>query len=493
MDRLACVDLPALPLQVLLRQHPDWIGHPAAVVAEDRPQAPITWVNEHARERGVLPGMRYAAALSLSSGLRAGVIGDEDVHGAVDQVVQQLWRFSPAVEPAAEEPGVFWLDASGLQRLYPSLGIWADEVRGELEELGLEATVAVGFSRFGAYALARASHGTTVLTSPPQETACAQQVPLARLGIEPGFRDALDRLGVTTLGGLVALPAAGIRERFGDQAWRLHRMAVGDLWTPLQPLDHVEPLAGQLLLTEPVGDSTQLLFHVKGLLHPLLRELARRGDALTALHLRLVLERGEDHTDDIVPAAPTLDAAELLLLARLRFEALDLPAGALEIHLVADAVSASEAQQQLVGDRPSRDLVEANRALAFLRAEFGSDAVVTARLREGHLPEASFRWEPRTAVTFPAPSPPSPALVRRLHTRPRSFPQPGSRDPRGWMLHRLGLGTITDWTGPHIIQGGWWARDLHREYWYVTTRDEEHLWLYHDRLRRRWGLQGSIE
>jgi protein ImuB len=492
VDRLACVDLPALPLQILLQQHPDWVGHPAVVVAEDRPQAPITWVNERARANGILPGMRYAAGLSLSSELRAGVIGDEDVEDMVGQMVDRLWRFSPAVEPAEEEPGVFWLDASGLQRLYPSLEPWADEVRGELEELGFEATVTAGFSRFGSYALARAGR-STVLTSRQQETALARRVPLARLGIEPGFRDALDRLGITTLDGLVALPAAGIRERFGDQAWRLHRMAAGDLWTPLQPLKHVEPLAGQLLLTEPVGDTMQLLFHVKGLLHPLLRELARRGEALTSLDLRLVLERGDDHSERIVPAAPTLDGAELLLLARLRFEALDLPAGALEIHLVVDAVAASQAQQQLVGDRPARDLAEANRALAFLRAEFGAEAVVTVRLRDGHLPEASFAWEPRAAVTFPTPAATSPTLVRRLHTRPATVHQPNGRDPRGWMLHRLGRDTITTWTGPHVIRGGWWARELHREYWYVTTRDHELLWLYHDRLRRRWAVQGIIQ
>lgn len=37
MDRLACVDLPALPLQLLRRLHPEWAlapGAPTAVVAE---------------------------------------------------------------------------------------------------------------------------------------------------------------------------------------------------------------------------------------------------------------------------------------------------------------------------------------------------------------------------------------------------------------------------------------------------------------------------
>ena len=32
-DRIACVDLPAWPLQLLVRRHPDWRDLPAAVVA----------------------------------------------------------------------------------------------------------------------------------------------------------------------------------------------------------------------------------------------------------------------------------------------------------------------------------------------------------------------------------------------------------------------------------------------------------------------------
>ena len=41
MDPLACVSVPAFPLQLLLRSHPDWRGAPAAVVEEDRPQSPV--------------------------------------------------------------------------------------------------------------------------------------------------------------------------------------------------------------------------------------------------------------------------------------------------------------------------------------------------------------------------------------------------------------------------------------------------------------------
>ena len=66
MSRLACVDIPAVPLQLLLKEHPDWRSLPAVVVAEEKPQAFILWVNEKARRLGIRPGHRYAAGLGLS-------------------------------------------------------------------------------------------------------------------------------------------------------------------------------------------------------------------------------------------------------------------------------------------------------------------------------------------------------------------------------------------------------------------------------------------
>ena len=105
--RLACVDLPAFPLQLLLRRHPEWRAYPAAVVAEDKPQGVVLWVNEKARQQGVLPGFRYAAAFSLADGLRAGEVSPVDSNKAITELAQRLMHFTPEVEPSAEEPGVF--------------------------------------------------------------------------------------------------------------------------------------------------------------------------------------------------------------------------------------------------------------------------------------------------------------------------------------------------------------------------------------------------
>ena len=212
MQRWACVDVLAFPLQIVLQDHPDWVGLPAAVVDRNKPQGVIQWANEPARRSGVLPGMRFAAALALVPELRADVSDVDRLGSAIDELVELLLRHSPQVEPAADEPGVFWLDACGLERLSGSMQHWADDVNRDLDAAGFFARVVVGFSRFGSYAVARgASRRTTVFGAPEQELAAARLVPLARLRLAPGFRDALARLGVRTVGQLVSLPPAGIR------------------------------------------------------------------------------------------------------------------------------------------------------------------------------------------------------------------------------------------------------------------------------------------
>ena len=95
---------------------------------------------------------------------------------------------------------------------------------------------------------------------------------------------------------------------------------------------------------------------------------------------------------------PTLEAAQILDLVRLRLESLKFPAGVIEIELKAEACAATVEQLRLFSEQPKRDFDSANRALARLRAEFGAEAVVQAKLKDGHLPEARFTWEPLDQV-----------------------------------------------------------------------------------------------
>lgn len=506
---VACLDLPALPLQLVWRSEPAWRASPVVVIDDDRPQGKVLWACERARAAGVLAGQRYAHALSLCGGLRARVVPPEQIEAAIAELRGVLHRLSPRVEPG--EPGTFWLDGDGLDRIFldrprePHGTTWGVAIMDAITAAGFRGAVVVGFSRFATYALARATrHGVTVLRSDVDERAAAASVPLSRLDIDPKLRDALARLGVISVGQMVRLPGGGILERFGREAHRLYQLAAGERWDPLVPVAPPEAPDERVLLDDDEHDVERLVFVIKAPIDRLLDRLAERGRALTALHVELSLKHAVGHievrADCIKPAAPTLDARALLRLVHLRLTGMPPAAPVNAVRVWAEDVAATREQLALFAARPRRDLRAADEALARVRAELGDDAVVRAVLREGHLPEASFGWERLVHVV---PARPGDRLVRplvrRVLARPRPLP-PQARQVRddGWLISGLEQGAVVRIVGPYVISGGWWSarvagEELHREYHFAELRRGDCLWVYYDRTRRRWFWQGALE
>ena len=524
MDRWACVSVAALPLQLVMRRQPAWRALPTVVVDEDKPQGKVLWANAEALSKGVLPGYSYALALSLVSGLRACEVSELEIQAITREIQELLWRFSPAIEVGVEH-GVFWLDASGLGRLFASLQAWASALRQELRKLDLEASVVVGFSRFGTYALARSSAELSVFDNEASEHERLAQVPLARLDIEPEFRDVLAKLGVHTISGLLQLPVTGLLTRFGKEAQRLHELAAG-AFAPLEPVTWLPPLQERALLDDAESDTTRLLFVIKRLLDALLNKLVLRGEALAsvALSFKLDRKRGQLGTDALRAAVPTLDVVQWVDLVRLRLASLSLEAGVVEVTLDGQGVPTSAEQLQAFAEQPRRDLAAGKRAIARLRAELGEAAVVRAVLCDGHLPEACFGWQAVEGVQLPAAQPqvvtPAPQrmlpaahavsalahsesavemlakrpLVRRIFKRPEGLSAPARqlRDD-GWLIRGAQHGPVTHSSEPCVVSGGWWLREVHREYSFLLTRRGELLWVYQDKRRSRWLLHAEVQ
>ncbi len=500
MDRLACVDIPAFALQLLLREQPDWRGFPAAVVSEDSPRGELLQLSDAARRCGLLPGMRYASALSLCPDLRAGEITAAEMTRGTAEAAKLIGGFSPSVEPGAAGSGVFWLDPTGLGRLHRSPAAWARALRETLAGAGFESDVAVGFTRFCTLALARSGAGVRVMADPERERRAVLPIPLALLDLPPAARDGLHRLGVTTVGQLLRLPAVGLLERFGPEVHHLHREAADDCWAPLAPLRSVEPVVERAEIEPPDSNAARLTFLVKRLLAPLLARVAARHEALAELEIGLRVDRGGEVVEHVRPVEPSLDERRILELARLRIEGLSLGAGVGEVALFARTAPATPAQLELFVAGRERHREAGDRALALLRAEFGEDAVVRARLAEGHLPEARFRLERLERLSPPAPPRPGIAharpaltLTRRILAAPLPLTTRPVCGPTGVFLGGLGREPVVRMNGSYLISGGWWRREVEREYHFAETKGGRLLWVYLDRRRRRWFLQGAAE
>ncbi len=496
--RVACIDLPELPLQLLLRDRPAMRRGPAAVVADDRPEAPLVHLNADARRARLRTGMRYGAARDLVPTLRAGVVPEERLQEAMAELVSALQTFSPRVEPDAERPGVLWADPSGLERIYGGVRTWARSVRAYLRARDLRSTVAVGFGRFSSFCLARGAAGAGVLVvrDEAEERALLEAVRLDAIGVSPGLRDELGLLGVHRVGDLVGLPSSALRARFGAEASRLSELA-SDEQLPVQPSPFGEPTKVALEIDPPDADHARLLFGIKGALHELLRQVSAEARSVLALRLELALESGQVHTERIEPAAPTRDAMLLLDLVRLRLGDVALGAPVSAVSLEAETTAPSGEQLALFPSEQRRDRPAAGRALARVRAAFGPRSVTRARLRDAHLPEAGFAWEPLAELPrprrAPVPAPEAPPLVRRVLPRPRPLPARDAARPDAGPFVGDGDRALVRLYGPYRVSGGWWVRTVERDYYYAETGRGDLLWLFYDRPRHKWFLHGVVD
>ncbi|MCG8554785.1 MAG: DNA polymerase Y family protein [Proteobacteria bacterium] len=486
---MACVDVPALPLQLLLRKKPHWSSDPVAVVAEVKPLARILWVTEQARHHGIVPGLRYAAGLSLSPRLKAGSVSNEEIGHCVERLTLELRAFSPGIEPATDPPGIFWLDATGLLRLHSSLYVWAQRLRSNLQKLGFTSSVAIGFSRLGTYAASKTNpRSITYFASEASERHSLLKTPLENLSISTEILHHLNHLGIATIGDFLPFSNSDLVARFGKDLGLLHHLAGGKAWDPLIPEPELEPVQAHVNLEPPEHDNHRLLFSIKRQLNPLLRILRHRHEAAVELALCFKLERHSLRHEYLRTAAPTLDAAQLVDLVRLRLDRAPLPAAVIEIRLEVLGQRVFPEQLCLFQDVNRHSFSAANRALARIRAEFGEQSVCYARLTDAHLPEARFIQKP--LVRLQAPQQKSHEvrtrqLVRRFFVKPKLLSTITAEPVDASSELLTG--------GPHIFDGGWWHRLITREYYFLQDKDDNLYWCFYDGYRKQWFAHGRVE
>ena len=536
MPPTACVDVGALPLQLLLRRHPGWQRQPVAVVSEDKPLGTVVAVNRRARAAGVRVGMRYAAALTLVSHLHAGTISPDELAVGVRLIRKRLLTISPRVEWGGSDwadPGVFWLEAAGLRRHYPSGVALADTIGRLLRAAGLVAAVVLGHTRLGTYLLARESVAHSgfrprVVDDEAGERAAIAALPLDRLPLEPAARDLLEKLGVATVEHFLRLPYGELLRRFGAPVAELHRTACAAPAVPVQGSGAPLPLLQRRRLTYRASDAERLLRHCRVLLDRLLDRLQQGERAVTELQLQLLLEDGSRRHESIRPASPTRRRRLLLDLLALRLRALDLTAGVEELAIDARHTPLPGGQGELFRTSSRRDPAAGAAALASIRAEFGNAAVACAVLKEAHLPEAQYRWQPVDRLVEAQPRPltaPAIPLVRRVLACPQpivaarrpetALAGPARFGPRHSDAGRCdpahtGARRAHRHCGPFLVSSGWWwastgptgdgprhggAPDGHadRAYYFINSADGAWEWVYYDRLTRRWYRHGWVE
>ena len=156
---------------------------------------------------------------------------------------------------------------------------------------------------------------------------------------------------------------------------------------------------------------------------------------------------------------------------------------------------------QLAMFAPRRDVAAGDRALARLKASYGPDVVCRAVLEDAHLPEAKYRWSELSHIELPkraaqedgeleqAPLP----LVRRLLLKPEPLVGNFEVDPVTGALSLVHAGERMALTGPYRVSGGWWVREVARDYYYARTIINRLLWIFFDVPRNAWFLHAVVD
>ena len=443
--------------------------------------------------------MTYSTALSIDHKVHATTLPANEINTEIDEILELLRQYSDRIEPHVETPGVFWLATSGLRGLHPCLKTWGNNIITALRDRDLEANIAIGFTRFATYAITQALRpGIILIESPSREQELLRRISVDHLQLSFRLTQTLHRLGIRTIGNFLDLPSDEIRPRLGADAFKLYRWAKGDLNSPIQSQPEFITVSRKIDFDFPENSVQRLLFLLKKPIYELLKALESEYQKLESLKITIIFETKEKLETKVSPAEPTLDETQIIELVRLHFDTLRYPSGINQVHLSVDIQPSTPEQLSLFSQNSQRDLKAGNRALARIRAEWGDEAVVTAVLRDGHLPEAQFKWEPLKELQAPHIPETSeiihPPLMRRLFVKPQCIGDRvhTTRDDN-WLLHRNVNGVIIRLDGPYILKGGWWLKPIHREYNFATTQTGRLLWVYYDRKRRQWFLHGEVE
>lgn len=373
---ITCVLIPRLGLITAVGDRRELMQAPTALAPEPGGAQQVGEVSPAAEAFGVYPGMRLGEALARCPQLTLVPPDPAGVADRWERLLVRLESIGAAVEP--ERPGLACFDARGLLRLHGGIeGVVAAARRA----LRFPARFGVAPSRFAAVAAAtraRTRRAEVVSGGQVEARAYLASMPVALLRARPALADlpeALERLGVGSLGELAALPRAALADRFGRRGLIAHELAGGGD-SALSPRIASEHLREVLELPEATS-GTQLERGLGLLIDRLLARSERRGRTLRAVVVSAgLVESGGTWRETVVFREALSDPLRMRLALTPRLG--QIPAPAEILRLAVERFGPPASDQRVLLDDP-----------AAVRASRLREGIRQARAAAG--PEAALR------------------------------------------------------------------------------------------------------
>jgi protein ImuB len=384
---IVCVLIPRFALTIAAGDRSELLQGPTALAPEPGGTQQVGEVSLAAEAFGLHPGMRLGEALARCPQLTLVPPDPEGVADFWERLLVRLESIGAALEPA--RPGLACFDARGLLRLHGGiLGVLAASRRA----LRVSVRFGVAPSRFAAVAAAtKARARRPEIVSGASERGGGFQrggdravsraylapLPVTLLrtqAVLADLPDALERLGVGTLGELAALPATALADRFGTAGLLAHDLACGGD-SALRPRPASEFLRESLELPEAASGS-QLERGLELLIDRLLARRERRGRTLRSVVISAVLvEQGGTWREQFVFREALSDPVRMRLALTPRLALMPAPAEALRLAVERFGPPASD-QRALLEDPAAARAERLREAIRQIRAAAGPDAAL---------------------------------------------------------------------------------------------------------------------
>jgi len=469
--------LPQLPLDIFLRGSST--PEPFAVEEQHR----VFACDRKAFARGIRAGMTVSAALALAPRLRVAPRDPAAETEALLGVAGWAAQFSPGV--AIEFPDGVLLEVSGSLKLFGGLQSLLERLRRGLAEMGWSATLAGAPTPRAAFWLALAGKQEFIDSIAGLEAALAA-LPVGVLHCGDGTLEALEAIGVRTLGELRALPREGVARRFGQRLLDELDRALGLLPDPRNFFIPPARFRAAIELSAEVTQAEALLFAARRLIVQLAGFLAARSGGVQRFVLRLKHRDRAAIEVAIGLVAPSRDAERFTLLLRERLDNVTLAEPVREIALQADDIVPLAGRNLGLLLEEGKAAGDWEHLVERLRARLGTEAVCGIAGRAEHRPERASALAPLVPLPLSGGG-----LGWGFGERPLwLLDRPKPLEEISAVPHHEGPLELL--AGPERIESGWWDGDgVARDYFIARMQSEALVWIYRERSGEGgWYLHG---
>jgi protein ImuB len=439
--------------------------------------------------------------------------------GNLPLAVECARGFSPYIEETPPDTVIF--DVRGLESLYGPV----QELAREMERrIGVPASIAIAANPDAAMHAAHGLRGVTVIAS-GREAEMLAPLPVNLLGagfperMSGEMAELLNLWGIRTFGEFAKLPPLGVAARLGDEGIHLQRLARGESYRQLRPMEDPLEFEEELELDDPVELIEPLAFILARLLNDVCGRLGARSLATNEIRLRLILEQSAleqsvqnagEHLVVLKLPVPMLDAKAFLKMLQLELNGRPPVAAVLKVYLRAEPVKPRRTQHGLfLPSSPEPEKLELT--VARLRHLVGEGQVGTPELLNTHRPDSfsmrGFAPQQARGQVAVAESPVGvQGEVARLCLR--RFRPP--RYAQVIVVNRLPVrvispavnGRVVMAKGPWRASGEWWKQDAwSRDEWDVALESGALYRLYQEVAAQkpeegsggRWFIEGSYD